>query len=153
MSEMLKSLRKRVELRIAYDCFIQDFQPTQTVTFNFGPWVSCPVAHYRMKGYACRIERIANGRNWHRLYEPRLAIVGFPEHLDKNPHWHCVVRAPGRLSAAIDVCSAQIWDQLVPAGQIHVADPRTLEKIASYFTKELTIPGRTDEVFVYAKDI
>jgi hypothetical protein len=75
-------------LRAGYQRFITDFRMTHTVTFNFGPGTGIADAEYAMKGYGTRVERLALGRAYSWRPEPRLAIVGFPEHLETNRHWH-----------------------------------------------------------------
>jgi hypothetical protein len=144
--------KQRREIRKGYIELIAQILPTHTITFNFGPWVSTGFAHHCMKGFCGRIERVALGRGYYKMSIGRLIVLGFPEHLDKNPHWHCVAHAPGNLATLLAIHSAAVWESLVPTGQIHWSHPRSLPKIQDYFTKEMGLEGHWDEVFVYSPD-
>lgn len=143
---------RKLLVKESYKAWIAEFGMTHTLTFNFANQVGPKEARYKMKGFCGRIERAALGRYYYRRNEPRLGVVGFPEHMDSNPHWHCVVRAEGMLYHAIEVCSGPIWEKIAPGANIDFAHPRCIPAIQKYFLKDFLKDEASEEVFEYAAD-
>src|SRR4051794_1890781 len=71
---------------------IGDIDPNYEITFNFGTKIDPITAACRIEEWCKRIERKAFGKRWYKKTDDRLLLVGFPEHLETNPHWHGVAR-------------------------------------------------------------
>jgi hypothetical protein len=139
----------RLQQRAAYREWLPSLRPTHELTFNFGTRVLPVTAHAKMLKVCKWVEERGLGRRWYTKSSGRLIVIGFPEHLDTNTHWHCVAVAHGKLPLGLYDAKTELWRRLAPRGQLNVERIDSIQKAASYFTKELHRPGRADEVFVY----
>ena len=137
-------------LRHAYQELIRHVRPNVFLTFNFGYLIAPLNAHDRMKGFCAALERKAHGRNYtKRGNRHRLLVVGFPERLKLNPHWHAVARVPDSMLIALKTEGEAIWLDWEPRGQLRIEEILDQAAVRSYSTKHLAHRLHVENVFVY----
>jgi hypothetical protein len=142
---------ERHMLRGAYVEFVRSLEPNLMLTFNFGYTVGSITAQSSITEFFQRIQKKGLGRNWYRLSaDLRPRAVGFREHDRSNAHYHVLVNVDGPVALAILNDGKRVWATLQPWGQFHLEVIRRLGDAISYCTKELALPNRLADVFVYA---
>ena len=128
--------------------WLVDENPDIFITFNFGYTVKPLNGEPRIHEFCKRIERKALGRKWCRLpRSERLTLVGCWERIGPhlNTHCHLVGWAPAEIHRTLQLEGPQIWEHLVPRGQLHFEHPRLVDRVVNYVTKEL--PKHTGDGF------
>jgi hypothetical protein len=140
---------QRLLLRDAYEQWGIDMRPTHEVTFNFETRITPASADAKMMRLCKWAEERGLGRRWSSKSADRLVVLGFPENMDSNTHWHCVAQASDLVRRGLYDAKVECWPKLAPRGHLHVERINDLESAASYFTKNLYLPNHVEEVFVY----
>jgi hypothetical protein len=151
VSNLSSTERRRITL--AFGEFIDQIRASHFITFNFGYLVRPQDALPRMKFFCTKLERAALGRNWAKCRgEGRLIVIGFPERIDLNPHWHCVAYVPDATAVALEEKGIDIWADIERRGQLDVSEIRELPKVSRYIRKRLHLGDALENVFVYGQD-
>jgi hypothetical protein len=145
------TLTSRIEVRDAFERFLKGLNPNWFITFNFGYRIRPLDAHNQMKGFCARLERVALGRNYTKYPNSRRPVAfGFPEHLDVNPHWHCVARMTQALEGALLAEGKEMWLDIASRGELDFSAIRTRNDVVSYCLKRFHILRAPESVFVYS---
>lgn len=144
------SVEHRKRVRDGYRELISEQAVNYFITFNFGYMITPSVALDRMKGFCTALERKGLGHQWYkRPARKRLFMIGFPERLDLNPHWHAAARVPHSMVDPLEVHGAELWEKWASRGQLHAEEILDLASVNSYCTKRLHQPAASENVFLY----
>jgi hypothetical protein len=138
------------EIRDAWRAWLSKLDLQHELTFNFGGRIRPQTGLAKMKLFCCKLEREAFGPRWFKKSQPDLVVIGFAEHLQSNCHWHCLASMPEKFEDAVFVHGRRVWKDLAPRGQLNFDRVQTSQQqAASYFTKELALPDRLENIFTY----
>lgn len=147
---MIAVSRNRTMLRKAYVRLARSISPTHAVSFTFNRTVDPISGQNRIKGFINKVDRQVLGHNWDRMPKSmRTTAVGFPEHLERNCHWHTVMALPWGADTLVLLYGRKIWRCDVPTGELHISSLGSDIRWFDYITKEIHIPARVDNVLVY----
>ncbi len=157
MTDPLANAMTRAELRRLRDAFEEMLTRQRInffITFNFGYRIKPEIALDRMKGFCASLERKALGRNWHKHPEKdRLFVMGFPEHLDVNPHWHALARVPKPTRILLYAEGPAMWEEKLPRGQLDIKKIEGRKRPISYAMKHYYRADSRAHIFVYSTDL
>ena len=144
------ALDARFRIRDAYRNFIFRLNASHFITFNFGCQIRPDSASVLMDVFCCKLERRAHGRNWNKYpANKRITLVGFPEHLDSNRHWHAVAGMPNETGRVLNRLGSEIWANLVARGQLHQEAITSRQAVETYITKHLHRSRAIENVYVF----
>ena len=76
-------------------------------------------------------------------------MLGFREHVDRNPHLHAVMSASKKEWAWLLNKGKDFWLQKQKRGQMDFSKIKSREKMISYLTKEFSALNSQERMFVY----
>lgn len=109
------------------------------VTLNFNTTSSPTAARAKFRAFDQRLDRKWLGPKYQEYPLRRTLIIAFQEHIYSNFHFHCLLNfrtevVPG--SDEVDHRIGSAWSSVLAGGTAFVIAKPTLERLASYLTKE-----------------
>lgn len=113
------------------------------VTFD-GPHRGPALIRDRLRAWDARINRKLIGPKWRQRREDRIRGFYFLEKPVSNPHWHGLVQffppwpeCREEYELQFDLCSPEIWKQLVPTGTVDIQKIVCQRRVIEYAVKSL----------------
>ena len=125
------------------DSFV--FTEFVTLTTNSST-ISPNVMRSKLREWDARVNRRLYGPKWSSHPDDLIWFFAFLEKPAANPHWHLLLRLPGRWASSSSSQSNQfrfiadaVWMRLMPSGttDVQAVNPSLYSKVEDYVAKEL----------------
>ena len=127
------------EISGAFGAWLTEFDWELFVTLNLNTTTTVRTAERYFHKFCQKLDRRILGRRWDRHRERRTLIIGVPEHLHSNFHFHCLMLRRGHLDLPMHRVMHHIeaaWPSVVKSGTSHFRTIEDLRGLTGYLGKE-----------------
>lgn len=138
-------------IRDAWVRWIGDQEWDDYWTVNFNCRSSVLTAKKKLGDLCQRFDRHHIGRRYLKKSGARTLVIGFPEHVSSNIHFHCLVRHNLKCDLTYKTKQSLLeywWKGLLPSGTVHCQAAYDPEGAARYSTKEYFRADRFHDAFL-----
>lgn len=148
------SYSERKCMKTAYMSFLDQFEADSYVTLVTNDDGTVEGMRALIRDFLARLDRKMLGNAWlERPQDERTDGVFVIEHVSSNIHAHGLVRMAKNDKIDIQEHCKAIWAKLCPGGSVLIETPDSVQKVASYISKEFVGARFSDEQIVLTREL